>query len=69
MITSKIELDTKNAGVVAGWLRQRGIPANVRGGPRGGSIGATVIVNQKGQKLVIEPGDTVRVIDGDVCLS
>ena len=63
-----IDLDHQNAGAVVMWLTQRGIPATMRGGPRGGSIDATVIVNQRG-KLIIEPGDRVRVIDGEVCLS
>jgi len=50
------------------WLTERGIPATVRGGPRGGSIDATVIINQRG-KLIVEPGDRVRVLNGEVWLS
>ena len=65
---SYIDLDHQNAGVVAMWLTERGIPATVRGGPWGGSIDATVIVNQGG-KLIVEPGDRVRVLNGEVWLS
>ena len=65
---SHIDLDRKNAGAVVEWLRRRGVPSTMRGGPKGGSMDATVIVNQRG-KLVIEPGDRVRVINGEVALS
>lgn len=64
-----VDLTNRNAGYVTSWLRERGIPAVMRGGPKGGSIGGTVILNQRGQKLTIEPGDRVRVIDGEVAVS
>lgn len=67
-MTSHFDLNPDNAGQLAIWLQRRGVDAVVRGGPKGGSLGGSVIVNQIGGRLVVEPGDRVRVINGRVVL-
>lgn len=56
-----VTLTETNAGVVADWCRQHGaVTAVVRGGPKGGSIGGSVIVRTTSTQFVLEPGDVVR---------
>lgn len=59
-----LHLTRSNAGAIVGALVAAGIHTVMRGGPRGGSVDATVIV--RAQQLVLEPGDTVTVQDGTV---
>lgn len=57
-IEATILTDT-NAGEVAQWITQNGQRANVRGGPRGGSIEGTVIVHTLEGNMTASVGDLV----------
>jgi hypothetical protein len=64
-----LDYDSSDWGYALDWLRDRGIDNVVPGMAHAEGGGLVLIRNQRGFKFTIEPGDRMRVIDGEVCLS
>ena len=44
VVVEAMQLTETNAGAVLGWLKSFGTEAIMRGGPKGGSVGATIMI-------------------------
>ena len=61
-----LQLTDSNAGVVAAWVNAGGHRAIVRGGPRGGSKGATVTIKTLEGDHLASVGDfVIRGVQGE----
>ena len=65
MSRATMTLTEENAGIVRAWCESHGaIRAVIRGGPAGGSHGASVLVVTESGQFELLPGDTAQHIPG-----
>ena len=66
VVIEALQLTDSNAGVVAAWVNAGGLRAIVRGGPRGGSKGATVTIKTLEGDHLASVGDfVIRGVQGE----
>jgi hypothetical protein len=60
------QLAEENGGLIVGWINAEGGEANLRGGPGGGSVGGSVLIETLEGVMVATPGDwIIRGVAGE----